>query len=431
MSFNIIQTTVLKDKCIGCGVCDAICPVNILKMDFNKIGHYEPQESLGCLDKCTLCVDSCPFVKENKSEVELAKNLYGKEENINFHKDLGYFVKTYETHKIDLNERLKSASGGGANAFLTHLLESKQVDKILTVKSQNNPEKLFQFSIFDNIEDLKQARSSAYYPTELSEVLKYVKQNEGNYAITALPCFAKAIRLAQNKNILLRKRIKFVIGLVCGQVKTKNFTKELGQIAFKDDRIIKEVNFRFKQIKEPASNFAFAFKDENGNQELLSRKATPDKFWSTRAFTPNACNNCTDVFAHCADIVFMDAWLEKYIHDFKGHNLVIARTNEVAKNFENISELEVNAISSQDVLKSQQAVVNNKNSIALGSKNIFINYINKNKFLIQKLSNKDYQKNKIKILKLIEKNRKIEFLKALCSPKRVFNKVLKILKGNR
>jgi len=74
MSFNIIHTTVLKDQCIGCGTCDAVCPVDVLKMDFNSIGMYEPVESEGCLDKCTLCMDACPFVEENKDEKELAKN---------------------------------------------------------------------------------------------------------------------------------------------------------------------------------------------------------------------------------------------------------------------------------------------------------------------------------------------------------------------
>ena len=70
MSFNIIQTTVLKNQCIGCGTCDAICPVDVLKMDFNSSGMYEPIESDGCLDKCTLCMDACPFVEENENEKE-------------------------------------------------------------------------------------------------------------------------------------------------------------------------------------------------------------------------------------------------------------------------------------------------------------------------------------------------------------------------
>ena len=65
---NITELIVQQDKCIGCGVCDTICPVDVLDMQFNTIGMYEPKESEGCLAKCTLCIDVCPFVETNKTE---------------------------------------------------------------------------------------------------------------------------------------------------------------------------------------------------------------------------------------------------------------------------------------------------------------------------------------------------------------------------
>ena len=136
MSFNIMQTTVSKNNCIGCGICDTICPVNVLKMDFNSSGMYEPIESEGCLDKCTLCVDACPFVNENPNEKELAKKIYGDEDNSEFHKDLGHFVNTYEVYKKDTSERLKSASGGAGHSILKNLLEQKLVDAVNIDESQ-------------------------------------------------------------------------------------------------------------------------------------------------------------------------------------------------------------------------------------------------------------------------------------------------------
>lgn len=432
MSFNIIKTTVLENKCIGCGICDAICPVDVLKMDFNSIGMYEPKEVEGCLDKCTLCMDSCPFVSENPNEKELAKKLFEKEENSIFHKDLGYFVNTYEVHKKDINERLKSASGGAGHSILKNLLEQKLVDTILTVESNNDPDKLFKFSNFKEVKELEKIRSSIYYPTEMSEVLDFVMKNDGKYAITTLPCFAKAIRLAQEKNSKLRKRIKFVIGLVCGQMKSKEYTHTLAKNAVGTDRLT-SVNYRVKEKNNSAMNFSFEFKSlKNQKTERLSNINLPSKLWGSRAFTPNACNSCTDVFAHCADIVLMDAWLPEYMNDYKGHTLVLSRTNEISTLLENSQDIESKKINYYKAFLSQKPVVDNKNAVALGSKNIFVNKINKIKFEIQKLSNENYEKNKNTINLLFNKIEKIRKINTFLNlPKKIFLKINRILKGSK
>ena len=430
MSFNITKTTVLKDKCIGCGTCDAICPVNVLKMDFNSRGMYEPIESEGCLDKCTLCMDACPFVEENQNEKQLAKKIYSNVKDTIFHKDLGYFLNTYEVHKKDTSERLKSASGGAGHSILKNLLKQKLVDSILTVESNNDPDKLFKFSNFKEVNQLEKIRSSIYYPTEMSEVLDYVIKNDGKYAITTLPCFAKAIRLAQEKNSKLRKRIKFIIGLVCGQMKSKEFTHTLARNAIDTDRL-KHVNFRVKQENKSAINFAFEFTSLNEKKtNRLSNSNLPSKIWGSRAFTPNACNSCTDVFAHCADIVLMDAWLPEYKKDYLGHTLVIARTTEISQVLENSTDVEVKKIDYKKVFKSQKPVVDNKNAIFYGSKNIFVQLRNKHRLQIQKLSNDGYEKNKKEIDQLFVNITKIQKIyRFLILPKRVVSKMYRIVKG--
>jgi len=343
---------------------------------------------------------------------------------------LGYFVNTYEVHKKDTAERLKSASGGAGHSLLKNLLEQQFVDTILTVESNNDPDKLFKFSNFKEIKELEKIRGSVYYPTEMSEVLDYVINNDGKYAITTLPCFAKAIRLAQEKNSKLRKRIKFVIGLVCGQMKTKEFTHTLAKNAIGTDRL-KSVNFRVKQENKSAMNFGFEFTSINGGKvNKLSNADMPSKLWGSRAFTPNACNSCTDVFAHCADIVLMDAWLPSYMKDYRGHSLVIARTNEISKIVESSLDIDVKEIAYEKVFLSQKPVADNKNAIYYGSKNIFTQLTNRQKLKIQKLSNENYEKNKPEIDLLFKKIRQIQKIYSLVRlPKRVVSKIYRIIKG--
>lgn len=47
-------------------------------------------------------------------------------------------------------------------------------------------------------------------------MLKFILDHEEIFALVGLPCFVKAIRLAQKNNPKLSKRMKYVIGLACG-----------------------------------------------------------------------------------------------------------------------------------------------------------------------------------------------------------------------
>ncbi len=428
---NITELIVEKDKCIGCGVCDTICPVNVLKMDFNSIGNYQPFESEGCLDKCTLCLDVCPFIEDNDDEYEIARKLYSNIDNIKYDDSLGYFINTYEIHKQNDSERLASASGGAGNWFQKLLFESNQVDYILTVEANDDSDKLFKFSVFNNSNELDKSRGSVYYPTEISEVLDYVMMNNGSYAITALPCYAKAIRLAQSKNHKLKKRIKYIIGLVCGQMKSKYFTEELGEIALGKGELL-SVKYRVKQPEKPSSDYAFNFTNIDNKTKSLTWSSSPSKFWTSRMFTPNACNFCTDVFALNADIVLMDAWLPEYTKDYKGHTLVIVRTPEIDDLLKDGKNASIKEFDYSDVYKSQKNVVLNKNNYVFGNKNYLINKIVNYRKEIQYLSNHNYTKNKREIDLIFKKIRIMQQLVNIKTlPIRVIKKIYRMIKGSR
>lgn len=155
-----------------------------------------------------------------------------------------------------------------------------------------------------------------------------------------------------------------------------------------------------------------------------------NSIWGSRAFTQNACNSCTDVFAYCADFVLMYAWLPEYMKDFRGHTLVLTRTNEISRVLESSVDIELKKIDYKKVFLSQKPVVENKNAIALGTNNIFIHMMNKIKIQIQKLSNQGYDKNRDEIEILLNKIQKIQKIYSLFAlPKRIILKISRILKG--
>jgi len=407
MKPNIMELVVEQDKCIGCGVCEAICPVDVLPMKFGKFGIFEPHEIDGCLDKCTLCIDVCPFIEENEDEIKLSKTIYADEEGVTFHQELGYVVETYASYVLNKSKRVKSASGGIGNFVLKKLIEDDVVDCVLTIAPTSYPEQLFRFDVFKSEEELNSSVGSVYYPTEISEVLDYVMKNEGRYAITLLPCYAKAIRLAQQKNRLLRKRIKVVVGLVCGQMKSKFFTDELAKIAL-NGKTAKEVSYRVKNPDKPASNFSFQFIAEDGEKKQMSWSTEPSVFWTNRMFTPSACNHCIDTFAYTADIVLMDAWLPEYVQNYLGHTLLIVRRNDLKELLEsyNGKEIALNKISVQDVYKSQEGVVKNKSYFSQNKANGLMRVIVNMKKVVQERSfNQSYKslKKYILLIKIVQR----------------------------
>ena len=250
---------------------------------------------------------------------------------------------------------------------------------------------LFKFSVIKNADELTRARSSAYYPLTLEAVLKEMSCREGRYAISALPCFAKALRLAASKNPRLKSRISFIIGLVCGQGKGAGFTYKLADLAFKERKQLTTVNYRYKIAGKSAMSFGFKFRATDGSEAIDDRSSSAFAYWSSRAFTPLACNACTDVFAKCADVVLMDAWLQSEMSEWRGTSLVITRTAQIDALFSQPTKQAREAIfceriSAAEVQRSQQSQVECKNEIFYGAKNPLRRYILRQKLQIQRYS---------------------------------------------
>ena len=250
---------------------------------------------------------------------------------------------------------------------------------------------LFKFSVIKNADELTRARSSAYYPLTLEAVLKEMSRREGRYAISALPCFAKALRLAASKNPRLKSRISFIVGLVCGQGKGAAFTYKLADLAFKERKQLAAVNYRYKIAGKSAMSFGFKFRATDGSEAIDDRSSSAFAYWSSRAFTPLACNACTDVFAKCADVVLMDAWLQSEMNEWRGTSLVITRAAQIDALFSQPTKQAREAIfceriSATEVQRSQQSQVECKNEIFYGAKNPLKRYILRQKLQIQRYS---------------------------------------------
>jgi coenzyme F420-reducing hydrogenase beta subunit len=364
--FNVCDVIVKNDFCIGCGICSGVCPAQVLEMQFNSFGEYQPIEyKAGCLPTCDICLRACPFWNQDQNEETLAKELFSTDPKIKHNIETGYYIDSYVGYSKKNEQRLDGASGGLATWLLESLFEHNLVDKAISVLSNPEPGKLFKFAVHNSIEEIRYASKSAYYPVELSEVLDYIKNNDDRYVITALPCFSKGLRLATKVNKKFRDRIKFIVGLVCGQSQSKYFAEYLCRLKGGNPKTMDKALFRIKDLNRPASDFGFHFLCKSGNVKTgeIFWNEGMGEIWNDGCFTPNACYFCDDIFAETADVVFMDAWLPEYRSDPQGTNLLIVRNTQIydlLAHGSNNEEIHLQPIGVNKIIKSQAGVIHKK-----------------------------------------------------------------------
>ena len=124
------------------------------------------------------------------------------------------------------------------------------------------------------------------------------------------------------------------------------------------------VKYHSKRPDTPAADYHFVCENPNGersNEGFFSKGM--GEAWLHRWFTINACNHCDDIFAECADVVCMDAWLPEYWNDPEGYSLIIVRSPRI---FQTITDgiqreqLKLKEISIDDVIRSQNEVIYGK-----------------------------------------------------------------------
>lgn len=203
---------------------------------------------------------------------------------------------------------------------------------------------------------------SAYYPTEMSGVLKQILWTQKRYAIIALPCFVKALRLAQMKNKHLRERIVCIASLTCGHMKSTEFTKHIAQISGLDEDI-QSVHYRTKSHNRPANLFSFDYVGVTGKTASCVWNEGIGALWASDEYTVPACNFCDDIFGECADVTFMDAWLPEYVQDSQGTSLCIARSGLADTILQMKEGIAISQISIVKVKESQRSVIINKREL--------------------------------------------------------------------
>jgi len=353
--FDVLEEKVLNtDVCCGCGACAGSCPINVLEFRFNDRGEYRPY-LVGECKPCSLCVRVCSMLEQNHTVDYLAEKRFGQTENIEFLPETGFFEKCFVGAAPDVDIRMGGSSGGVLTWLLCRLLDLGEIDYVITSIPNDDPDELFRYGVVGSADDLRKCSKSAYYPLELSQVLKTIRAVDGRYAVVGLPCVLKSLRLAQDYSPRLEKRVVLALGLVCGKNKSKYFTDVLVKWAGVQTQQVRSVNYRDKQGILKSSDYYFKAK-AGGLEGRVRMSQGYAELFSQPWFDLGSCKVCDDIFAETADATFMDAWLPEFLDDVKGTSLVISRNPMISKLLEPVMD----SIAVEKVVASQKGVVERK-----------------------------------------------------------------------
>jgi len=303
--------------CTGCGVCVSEDLNNSTYMVWNEDGFLVPNKT-----KRDFTIEMnrvCPFnPKPELNEDDLANEFLI--DNRYTDSDIGKYTSLYAGYSKVFRET--SSSGGIATFIFEKLLLSRTVDHLFIVKELDGK---YAYQLFNDVNDIKKISKTRYYPVTLESLFTIINELDGKVAVSGVACFLKAIRLKQHYNPILKEKITFLVGIICGGLKSRHYTDFLAQSAGCNNDY-HSAQYRVKNEQSFALDYKFScVEDQSQKLHAVQMRALGD-MWGTGLFKSKACDFCDDVTTELADISLGDAWIPPFNKEGLGNSILITRS---------------------------------------------------------------------------------------------------------
>lgn len=355
---NKLSNVVKQRLFVGSGVDDIVD--SGLRTRLDEYGQYRidyDHASSSKILKTTMNSD------ESRREDEIAKDLFARIPKIKYNDIIGYYTNLYVGYVKTENYREKASSGGMVSWVATKLIESGKITGFIHVKKSSTPGFLFEYGISRSAKEIRSGAKSRYYPVELSKVLKEVKNTSGKYAVVAIPEILTELRLLAENDKVIKDRVVYYFGLVCGHQKTTKYAEAIAWEYGIKPGDLEDIDFRVKKNIGSAIQYDMKFKGlvDGKKRSFTVRNNEPFvSSWAHGFFKARFSDFTDNSFNELADITFGDAWLEEYENDPRGNNILIIRNTEIAdviKDGVNNSEIKVDEVDQSTIIRSQSGLI--------------------------------------------------------------------------
>lgn len=345
---NIID----KTKCCGCSACFNICLKQAIKMEYDSEGFLYPKVDDDKCIKCGLCLKVCPILN-NKKENKV--------------------LKVYGTKNKNIEEQLKSSSGGMFSVFANYILEQNGI--VFGASFDSNWNVVHKY--IDNKENLDDLRRSKYVQSDINITYKQAKHfldDNKLVLFTGTPCQIAGLKSFLQKdydNLIAIDIICFQVAspLVWGKFLEENFDiNEIKQIDFRDklygwDKSIMSLSLK-NNIKYPRLPFIYNLLSKKIKFLLYSTNyaLSYKKGCLSGLFSRSSCHKCSFKGDRNSDFTMGDLWgINKILpsmYDKKGVSVLTINSQKGKTIFEKIkNNIKYEKINYDDMVKYNPAFV--------------------------------------------------------------------------
>ena len=322
-----------KIECCGCGACFNICPKQAVSMEYDGEGFLYPKIDNEKCVKCGLCLKVCPIIN-NKKENKV--------------------LEVYGAKNKNIEEQLKSSSGGMFSIFANYVLEQNGI--VFGAGFDNNWKVIHKY--IDDKKDLDDLRRSKYVQSDINityKQAKYFLEENKLVLFAGTPC-----QIAGLKSYLQKDYENLIaVELFCHSVPSpliweswlkNNFNiNDIQKIDFRDkeiawDKSIFKIYFKNKTFYPKVPTMLMCMKNFLSSKiySLLRMKLKPknyrDAFLSLLISRPS-CHSCKfKTIEKSSDISIGDLWRRSklspnMLYDKKGLSIITINSNRGLKYF--------------------------------------------------------------------------------------------------
>lgn len=337
MSMNSVQSVKEREKCCGCGICAAVCPVGAIALGIEQNGRSEPRIADNCVS-CGVCLAVCPQYKpEAENEEEKTSAVKAIEQ--------GEVLECRLVRTKDQEILRDATSGGFVTTLVQSLLQNSDYESAFLVDSSNYGG-VVQTRRVEAGDDLASTQKSRYIQIAHTEELAYIlSHREEKIILVGTPCYFQGFLKVVDRNGLNRDNY-LLIGLFCDRTMTAHVWDYFDRVFA--DGSLEAMYFRSKEKNGwPGDALLFL---ENGEKIELPRAERMD---IKDYFMPRCCLDCMEKLNVCADFSVGDDYITGKAGGLGGNTLLI-RTDRAAVLWEHYKELfEYQNCSVEEVTRSQ------------------------------------------------------------------------------
>lgn len=309
MESKTIQITVDSGLCNGCSMCATVCPQDCIRLRETPGGLLEAQiDALSCI-QCGACRKVCGGIALDRRAVSGEIDPFK-----------GSALKVFLAKAKDPDLRKNGQSGGAAIAIATTLLESGEINGVLSTEMPRDGSLRPVSRIARNTKELFSTQGSKYVPVPWAAALRELDEEQDRIAVIGIPCQFRGL---DNALKTIRKKwaepISLRIGLVCEGILSYRIFDHIFACCSIGQNECKYYRFKSKIPNGwPGDGRAILF---DGKDIFVPNKI---RTGCKDAFRPLYCQLCFDKMNILSDLVCADPW--GIDDDKEGYTVVLVRT---------------------------------------------------------------------------------------------------------